>query len=194
MLDHPVTGILTHMQLHETANYFALDDVSRFLEEILSIKLSDLKDLILKRYPRETAGARLATQWHRGQPKPLELLTQENRDFLFQAIDHGFSREYQSEGIQQVFAEFVRKTNFWILHDEAFKKKLSSVPRLAASILDLMVHSELGKVFHTVPMKCGYSEDTDCGEGQSWSDLRLGIDANEVVVGYHRGTCQYDYV
>lgn len=90
--------------------------------------------------------------------------------------------------MQHEFAEFVEGTNFWILHDDAFKTKLFSVPKLAAHTLDLVMQSELGQVFQAVPRKCWHGTEHDDGEltkgREPWHDLRLGTKPRVAVVGY----------
>lgn len=96
-------------------------------------------------------------------------------------------REYQHEGLQNQFVEFVQDTNFWILHDEAFKTKLSAVPKMAARILELVMKSTLGQVFHAVPIKClhGARQDRRAQGGRDglWKSLELCLDAQKLVVG-----------
>lgn len=176
--------MLAHVQLHETADYFLLPSLCCWLETSLASRLSSLGDLVREAYPKETA----KKSPQPGNPQlPLDLLPQSQRDILFQAIDHAFLREYQNKGVQNEFVEFVQDTNFWILHDEAFKTKLSAVPKLAASILELVMNSRLGQVFQAVPKRCRHgARQVNRGQGQRdglWKSLELCLDARKMVVG-----------
>lgn len=183
-MEHPDAGMLACMKLHEAADYFLLSQLSESLEEELFEKLRVVKWSILQAYPRETA----KVAGKRRRSKLFDLLPQDERVTLFQAIDHAFLRDYQNTSIQSLFSELASNTNFWILHDKACREKIFSVPQLATSVLGQVMDSSLGQVFHTVPRKCGHGkkhgEPVDVKQGRVWENLGLVSAAREMVVGY----------
>lgn len=179
--------MLAYLQLEETADYFLIPQISWHMQYSIRGRLSRIGKLVLEAYTREASMLESTTQPNKSRLL-LELLPQSERAILFEAIDYVFLQDYQSESMQHEFAIFVEGTNFWILHDDAFNKKLSSVPKLALDILDLLMRSKLGQVFQAVPRKCGHGTEHDDGEsakGQKpWHDLQLVTEPRVAVVGY----------
>lgn len=90
LLDDPETGMLAHLQLEETADYFLVPQISWHMRSSIQERLSSIGKLVLETYPREAS--KLESEIRRlGESKPLlDLLPQSERAILFQAIDYAF--------------------------------------------------------------------------------------------------------
>lgn len=62
LLDDPETGMLAHLQLEETADYFLLPQMSKYVRLSIHDCLSRIGKLVREAYPREVSIRKSRTQ------------------------------------------------------------------------------------------------------------------------------------